>query len=138
VDWKPLRRKIRKVTRSKTYRWIRRDVRRIGRKARTRLKPRRVGRFLKRWLKPRRVLKRKARRAFGKRSHRPINIKTIPRGGRHDIVVGRTIVEWLPHPELGRGRVLAFLPGRHLDVEFEAGGRPPSGVPMEDIRVLSS
>lgn len=58
-------------------------------------------------------------------------------GGRHDIVPGRTIVEWLVHPELGRGRVLAFLPGRALDVVFEAGGRAPSGVPIEEVRVLA-
>jgi hypothetical protein len=60
------------------------------------------------------------------------------REGRHDIVPGRSIIEWLLRPELGRGRVLALLPGRLLDVEFEQGGRPPSGVAIEEIRVLSS
>jgi hypothetical protein len=58
-------------------------------------------------------------------------------GGRHDIVPGRSIVEWRTHPELGRGRVLAFLPERCLDVEFEAGGRPLNGVPIEEIRLLA-
>lgn len=59
-------------------------------------------------------------------------------GGRHDIVPRRSVVEWLVHPELGRGRVLAFMPGETLDVEFEQGGRPPSGVPIREVRVLIS
>jgi len=58
-------------------------------------------------------------------------------GGRHDIVPGRSIIEWLRHPELGRGRVLAFLPERCLDVLFEQGGRPLNGVPLEEIRLLA-
>lgn len=98
------------------------------------------------WLKtldkimhPKRTLrrwgKRKARKLSGRRTYRPAPLPR--RGGRHDIVPGRTIIEWHDHPELGRGRVLAFLPGSMLDVEFEAGARPPSGVPVEDVRVLA-
>lgn len=89
----------------------------------------------------RRWFRRKTRRVKTT-TRRPINIKTIgaPRhgsGGRHDIVPGRTIVEWRTAPELGRGRVLAFLPGRQLDVLFDMGGRPPAGVPIEEVRVLA-
>lgn len=61
----------------------------------------------------------------------------VRRGWRHDIVPGRTVVEWRTAPHMGRGRVLAYLPAERLDVEFESGGRPPSGVPLEEIRVLA-
>jgi hypothetical protein len=58
------------------------------------------------------------------------------RGYRHDFVPGRSIVEWLEHPELGRGRVLALWNGDVLDVEFETNIRPPAGVPIEEVRLL--
>lgn len=61
----------------------------------------------------------------------------VPKLRRHDIVPGRTIVEWLSRPELGRGRVLQILPGEMLDVLFELGGRPAAGVPVEEVRVLA-
>lgn len=102
------------------------------------------------WLKtigkimhPGRTLKRSIKRKMKtKRTRRPSPSRhfggpVVRVGGYDSIRPGRTIVEWLPHPELGRGRVLAFLPGRRLDVEFEAGGRPPYGIEIEDIRVLA-
>lgn len=96
----------------------------------------------------RRWLKRKVRKLSGKKTVTLIRggklTKAFPTpmvqrgtGGRHDIVTGRSIIEWRTHPELGRGRVLSWMPGRILDVEFEQGGRPPSGVPVEEIRLLA-
>lgn len=96
----------------------------------------------------RRWVKKKARRAFGKRTTRIMvkgqlkksigqNYGARRGSARHDIVPGRTVVEWRPRPETGRGLVLAWLPGGRLDVQFELGGRPPSGIPVEEIRVLA-
>jgi hypothetical protein len=97
---------------------------------------------LRKIMHPGKTMKRAIRRKVKtKRTRRP-NVQRIVggpvqrKGGSAGIVPGRTIVEWFSHPELGRGRVLAFLPGSALDVEFEAGGRPPCGVPIEDVRVL--
>ena len=72
-----------------------------------------------------------------KRIERHFGTPVTRRGGWDSIKPGRTIVEWIPHPELGRGRVLGFMPGKMLDVEFEQGGRPPSGVEIEDVRILA-
>ena len=80
---------------------------------------------------------RKTVRMSPKRLERHFGSPVVRRGGWDSIRPGRTIIEWLPHPELGRGRVMAFLPGRCLDVEFETGGRPPNGVEIEDIRILA-
>lgn len=103
-------------------------------------------RLMRRWIK------RKARKVSGRKTvgvvrggrltktaAKKIGYATPParRGWRHDIVPGRTMIEWLPVPQLGRGRVLAYIPGNRLDVEFEQGGRPPNGVPLEEIRVLA-
>lgn len=89
----------------------------------------------------RRAIKRKTKKLSGRRTSRPLRkeLGQRPRAGlaRHDIVPGRTLVEWLTSPELGRGTVLAILPGQRVDVQFAAGGRPPSGVPIEEIRVLA-
>ena len=84
----------------------------------------------------RRKARRKAKKLFGTRTHRPrkpIQNRQRPNG----ITPGRTFIEWLTHPELGRGRVIQQLPGNYLDVEFETGGRPPSGVPLEEVAILT-
>ncbi len=97
------------------------------------------GRTFKRWArrKVKRLAGRKTVRHTKRQREKHFGGPVQRKGGRHDIVPGRTIIEWLTHPEMGRGRVLAHLPGRSLDVEFESGGRPPSGVPIEDVRVLA-
>lgn len=148
-NWlKRAKRRWRRVKRSRVYRAVRRVSRRTVRKTRTRLKPRRVLKFAKRWSRPRRAVKRKVRRAFGTRTTRVMTRGRVTarfafddhvrRGhSRHDIVPGRTVIEWRSHPELGRGHVLAYLTSQDLDVRFEAGGRPPSGVPVHDVRVLA-
>jgi hypothetical protein len=101
------------------------------------------------WLKvlrkiasPKRTIKRWAKRKTKKitkrkvvRMKRPAG--TVRRDGWDSIRPGRSIVEWIPHPECGRGRVLAFLPGRTLEVEFEDGTRPPYGIEIEDVRLLA-
>lgn len=128
---------------------------RVGRKAKrkTKRRARKTFGFLRRLARsgPRRLtrrwFRRKTRRSrtrtmqstkrFRNTSHGPPRAR-VGTGGRHDIVPMRTIVEWLTNPQLGRGRVLAFLPGETLDVEFEQGGRPPSGVPIREVRVLIS
>lgn len=86
----------------------------------------------------RRFGKRQAKRKFGKRTRRPMKVPTglARRDGWDSIRPGRTIIEWLPAPEVGRGLVLAFEPGRTLLVDFE-GSNFRSGIRIEDIRVLA-
>lgn len=68
------------------------------------------------------------------RTYRPV---PVGRHRKHDITPGRTLVEWLQAPELGRGRVCEVWPGDMLDVMFETGARPPRGVPVREVRVLA-
>jgi hypothetical protein len=74
----------------------------------------------------------------GKRTRRPVKLPTglARKDGWDSIKLGRTIIEWMPAPELGRGRVLAFEPGRTLLVEFECGVMR-GDIPIEDIRILA-
>ena len=58
------------------------------------------------------------------------------RDGWDSIRPGKTIIEWFPAPELGPGRVLAFMPGRTLLVDFDCGVRR-DGIMIEDIRIIA-
>jgi hypothetical protein len=58
------------------------------------------------------------------------------RDGWDSIRPGKTIIEWFPAPELGRGLVTAFLPGRYLLVDFECGVTR-GDIGIEDIRVIA-
>lgn len=150
---KALRRAMRKAKRKirrmpkRLARLGKRVAKRAGKKAvrRTRKTAGFLGRLFKagprkltrRWFR-RKTRRTRTRTVASTRKFRPTGSDPrTRRGGRHDIVPGRTVIEWRTHPELGRGRVLAFLPGRNLDVLFDAGGRPPNGVPIEEVRVLA-
>ena len=136
-----LKRKVKKyvrasgrVARRTARRGLKKSVRRTKKLVKFSRRLSRSGpkRMMKRWVK---------RKVRGKRTvrlaSREFRDTHVRRGGRHDIVPGRTIVEWLPNPYMGRGRVLAYLPGNMLDVEFDQGGRPVNGIRIEEVRVLA-
>jgi hypothetical protein len=145
VNGRKLRRKVKRKSKV-ALRIGKRIGRRQAKKAVRRL--RKTGGFARRLARsgPKKLIKRWAKRKIrgAKRGRVMASTKRasfkathVRRDGRHDIVPGRTIVEWRTRPEAGRGRVLAYLSARDLDVEFEQGGRPPSGVPIEEVRVLA-
>lgn len=99
---------------------------------RTLRKLRHPRRTLKRWVK------RRAKRIGGKRTRRPVKLPTglSRKDGWDSVRPGRTIIEWIPAPELGRGLVVAFMPGRTLLVDFDGGVRRDD-IMIEDIRILA-